>query len=383
MTEEHAQPRQLPDDLRWIRQPTEEAVRRADVTIVVPAYNAEAYIGEALCSLLRQTHRELIVHVHDDGSQDNTLATAVRLADERCLVTTGPNRGLSASRNLGTLLCRTPYLGFMDADDLSRSTRVDQQLRVLQTHPEIGVMSGCMRRFGPGSSHQQPAPTARSSAQSLAYLLYGVALDVSASMGRAEVLKRFPFDESVSMVEDYDWLCRMALAGVKLLRTAHIHVDYRRHAASLSADSEKVIAHSNRVRLRYHQRTLTGAGVDRFRAWMDWAAVESIPAIRDIRIMDTSLHFALASVRNGEVRSAIIDEMEIIELTREVARRQFERRAGLASAGSLPLVARELGLREALVGLKRGLSASHGWSARRRIDPQVDWFDYLAKAANG
>lgn len=377
------EPQVLPEGFRWIRRPAQEAARRADVTIVVPAYNAEPYIGEALSSLLSQTHRDLIVHVHDDGSQDGTLAAAIRLADERCLVTTGPNRGLSASRNLGTILCRTPFLGFMDADDLSRRTRVDEQLGVLQAHPEVGVMSGCMRRFGPGSSDQQPDPTARSCAQSPAYLLYGVALDVSASMGRTEVLERFPFDESVSMVEDYDWLCRMALDGVKLLRTSDIHVDYRRHSASLSADSEEVIAHSNRVRLRYHRRTLTGPGVERFRAWMDWAAVESVPAIRDVRVMDTSLYLALASVRDGYVRSTTIDESEILNLTHEIARRQFERRAGLASAGSLPLVARELGLREALVGFKRGLSAGRGWSARRRIDLQVDWFDYLEKTVDG
>lgn len=88
-------------------------------------------------------------------------------------------------------------------------------------------------------------------------------------------------------------------------------------------------------------------------------------------------------MRDGYVRATSIDESEILNLTHEIARRQFERRAGLASAGSLPLVARELGLREALVGLKRGLSAGSGWSARRQIDLQVDWFDYLGKTADG
>ncbi len=90
------------------------------VSVVMPVYNTEAYVEQALRSVLSQTLRELEVICLDDGSTDGSLAVLRRLAreDGRIRLYRQENCGLSASRNRGAALARGRYLYFMDSDDL-------------------------------------------------------------------------------------------------------------------------------------------------------------------------------------------------------------------------------------------------------------------------
>lgn len=90
------------------------------VSIVIPVYNTESYIGEAIESIRRQTLKEIEIIVVDDGSADRSLSIVQSLSDEdpRIQVYTQANSGVSAARNKGLQYVKGEFLYFLDSDDL-------------------------------------------------------------------------------------------------------------------------------------------------------------------------------------------------------------------------------------------------------------------------
>lgn len=92
---------------------------RAQVTIIIPVYNAEPYLEQCLRSVAEQTYADWQAIVVNDGSTDNSLRVAERFAgsDKRFQVITIPHAGQSAARNAGLKIVKSEYVCFLDADD--------------------------------------------------------------------------------------------------------------------------------------------------------------------------------------------------------------------------------------------------------------------------
>ncbi len=105
------------------------------VSVVIPAYNAEATLDETLQSVRTQTHRALEIIVVDDGSTDATPRVAARhaAADARVRVLRQENAGVAAARNRGWQAAASDLIAFVDADDLWAPTKIERQLKALQT----------------------------------------------------------------------------------------------------------------------------------------------------------------------------------------------------------------------------------------------------------
>jgi glycosyltransferase involved in cell wall biosynthesis len=101
-----------------------------EISVVIPAYNAEAYVGDAIRSVLSQTLADIELIVIDDGSTDNTLSEIERAsgADSRVRIMSRENRGIVKTPNEGISLARSPWVAMLDADDISRPTRLERQL---------------------------------------------------------------------------------------------------------------------------------------------------------------------------------------------------------------------------------------------------------------
>jgi len=97
------------------------------VSIVIPCYNAQAYVGEAITSALEQTYPNKEVIVIDDGSTDGSLEV-IRSFGDRIRWETGPNRGGCAARNRGIELARGELIQFLDADDLLHPDKLEKQV---------------------------------------------------------------------------------------------------------------------------------------------------------------------------------------------------------------------------------------------------------------
>jgi glycosyltransferase involved in cell wall biosynthesis len=112
------------------------------VSVLMPVYDAEAYLGEALRSILSQSFANFELLVVDDGSCDRSREIAGGFAthDERIRILAGEHAGLVACLNRGLEAARGLFVARMDADDVSLPTRFARQLEHLETHPDCTVV---------------------------------------------------------------------------------------------------------------------------------------------------------------------------------------------------------------------------------------------------
>ncbi len=112
-------------------------------SVVIPAYNVEAYIVGALNSALNQSLQDIEVIVVNDGSTDGTAALlanyVVARDDARLRVIDQANRGLNGARNTGLMAARAPYVGILDADDLWHRDKLATHVAHLDSNPGVGI----------------------------------------------------------------------------------------------------------------------------------------------------------------------------------------------------------------------------------------------------
>lgn len=117
------------------------------VSVVLPAYNAEKYLAEAIESIVNQTFKDFELIIINDCSKDQTLRIAQEYAkkDARILVLNNEeNLRLSKTLNKGISYSKGKYIARMDADDVSTPERFKLQVDYLESHPDVGILGGSM-----------------------------------------------------------------------------------------------------------------------------------------------------------------------------------------------------------------------------------------------
>jgi glycosyltransferase involved in cell wall biosynthesis len=109
---------------------------------LIPCYNAEKWVGEAIQSALDQTYPNTEVIVVDDASTDGSLEVIKSFGD-RIRWETGPNRGANAARNRLLELSRGEWLQYLDADDYLLPTKIETQIKLVRAEPADLVVSPC------------------------------------------------------------------------------------------------------------------------------------------------------------------------------------------------------------------------------------------------
>ena len=112
------------------------------VTVIVPVYNTKEYLDQCINSILVQTYAELEVLIIDDGSTDGsgTICDSYAAGDKRIQVFNGPNRGLSAARNIGLQNCKGRWVTFIDSDDFVHPEMVESLLNAaLENNAQVVI----------------------------------------------------------------------------------------------------------------------------------------------------------------------------------------------------------------------------------------------------
>src|SRR5437667_12630279 len=109
------------------------------VSVVIPCYNGERYLAEAIESVLAQRYEPLEIIVVDDGSTDRSAEVARHFGDAVQYVCQ-PHAGAAAARNRGVGLATGDLIAFLDADDVWTEGRLARQVQVLEADPSVGMV---------------------------------------------------------------------------------------------------------------------------------------------------------------------------------------------------------------------------------------------------
>jgi glycosyltransferase involved in cell wall biosynthesis len=111
------------------------------VTVLMPVYNGEKYLRQAIDSILSQTFSDFEFIIIDDGSTDKSLEIIISYQDSRiCIMQNGTNQGLVSSLNKGLNLAKGKYIARMDCDDISLPERLAQQVNFLEQNTLVSVL---------------------------------------------------------------------------------------------------------------------------------------------------------------------------------------------------------------------------------------------------
>jgi glycosyltransferase involved in cell wall biosynthesis len=116
------------------------------VSVIIPAFNAAKYLGDAVDSVVRQSHDRVEIVVIDDGSTDDTLRVAIRFGS-RVRYVFQPHAGLAAARNHGVHVASGGYLAFLDADDLWEPQKLATQLTAFDADRSLDIVFGHVIQF--------------------------------------------------------------------------------------------------------------------------------------------------------------------------------------------------------------------------------------------
>jgi len=197
------------------------------VTVLMPVYNGASYLSEAMRSILSQSFADFEFLVIDDGSTDDSASIVQGFQDPRIrLVHNGSNLGLVASLNKGMALAAGQYLARMDADDISRPTRLAQQVRFMDEHPGVGVCGSWVRFIPKENDYIWKLPG--SSQEIRCWLFSGVGVAHPSVMMRRELFVRhgLQYDPSFTHIEDYE-LWGRAIRFMDFANIQEVLLDYR------------------------------------------------------------------------------------------------------------------------------------------------------------
>ena len=120
------------------------------VSVIMPVYNGEKYLKEAIFSILNQTYQNFELIIIDDGSTDNSIKIINELKSKFSKIIYSPNKkniGVSATRNRGMKLAKGKYIAFMDADDISPLYRFEKQVEFMENNSDYGLVGGHYESF--------------------------------------------------------------------------------------------------------------------------------------------------------------------------------------------------------------------------------------------
>lgn len=207
------------------------------VSVIVPVYNGEDYLAEALDSILAQTCQDLEIILVNDGSTDSSPALAQHYATAHtnihCLHKS--NGGVTVARNDGIRRSRGRYIGFLDQDDRWARNALEIHLQRLQANPALGYSVARQRCYlQPGAPRPEWFGLQELDTPVAGYL-------PGALLVRRELFEQIGyFDLRYPISADADWFARARDAGIPMAEIDAVVLERRIHRHNQSAQAERI-----------------------------------------------------------------------------------------------------------------------------------------------
>jgi glycosyltransferase involved in cell wall biosynthesis len=261
------------------------------ISVLMPVYNAERYVAEAVESILAQTFRDFEFLIIDDGSTDRSLSILRRYAerDPRISLVSRPNTGYLIALNEMLAMARGEFIARMDADDIALPERFERQLSYLTDHPDCVMIGSRVLVIDPDGSPLTvlgEALTHEEIDSSLMAAHGQMVYHPSVISRRATLFEVGPYRQEYYTGEDLDLFLRLAEVG-RIANLAEPLLKYREHAAKVGCVHAAKQEETTRRVLAdaYHRRGLRippeivaarsrlPSPIERRRAWGWWALI--------------------------------------------------------------------------------------------------------------
>ena len=213
------------------------------ISIIIPVYNAQLYINEAIESVIQQSYNNIQIIITDDGSTDNSVAIIKALNDQRIeIYETQKNEGQANRLNFGIEKAKGDFICIMHADDVMVSTKLEKQLKFLLQNPQIGIC-GCNILLMGTQSGEIKYPQFDQECKNM--LLSAPPFAHSAILAKKEVFSNLNtvYYQHLVPAEDYDLWVRLATQNT-FANIQEPLLKYRIHAqqiGTLKKDREAIV----------------------------------------------------------------------------------------------------------------------------------------------
>lgn len=197
------------------------------VSVVIPVFNGERFLREAVQSVLAQNYAPVEIIIVDDGSTDGT-ATVARSFPETVCYLHQANKGPAAARNRGIERAQGSLIAFADADDLWPAVKLELHLPYLIREPTIEIVMGRIQQVLLSKS-----VTGQIQANEIGEPVFSV--NLGSAVIRRSVFERVGlFDETMRYSEDVDWFMRARESGAAITTIDAVTLFYRQHEQNMT-----------------------------------------------------------------------------------------------------------------------------------------------------
>lgn len=209
------------------------------VSVILPAYNCEKFIGKAIQSVLQQTFTDFELIIINDGSTDNTGSVIQTFDDQRILYLKNPgNQGLISTLNKAITYVKGKYIARMDGDDICLAERLAKQKAFLDENENITVVASTIEFINEQEEKTGVWELDRQTItpeQIKKAILKQNCIAHPTVMMRSEIIKQLKYMEYQKNIEDYDLWLRLLNRGYKIAKLDESLLLYRIHDSSITS----------------------------------------------------------------------------------------------------------------------------------------------------
>jgi glycosyltransferase involved in cell wall biosynthesis len=203
------------------------------VTVIIPVFNGERYLSEAIDSVLNQPYCPIEVIILDDGSTDNSAGIAKRYLPS-IKYYYQPNGGLASALNNGISRSEGEYLAFLDADDLWLPDKLNLQIKTFEAEPTLDMVFGYMRQFFSPDLEKERRAGIMQIGEKMPGYIKGTMLIRRESFFRAEL-----FDTRWHLGDFVDWYSKALEKGLKSFMIPDVVMERRIHENNMGIKQRK------------------------------------------------------------------------------------------------------------------------------------------------
>lgn len=222
------------------------------ISVIMPVFNKENYLYEAIDSILNQTITDFELIIINDASKDSSEQVIKQFNDPRIkYFKNTTNKGVSYSTNIGIELAKGEYIAKADSDDIYHPNRLEKQLTVLESHSDINICCSDIEIINKDGSFKERWYYQSNSEVIKAQLLFNSSIANATIMFRSDIFKdsSIRYDENLKSAEDYDFYLKLN-NKFTLYHISESLMKYRKLSTGLTGNFEQIKADANIVRKR-------------------------------------------------------------------------------------------------------------------------------------